>query len=171
MFSVLYAFMEAVEPVVAQLGSIYAYAGAALAMVCCGLGSAIAVSRAGSAVAGVAAEAPDRQNKAFLLQLLPATQGLYGLIIAFLMLMQMGAIGGNPVVLSNEQGMAYFVAAIPISIVGYVSAIYQGKAAISGINMVAKRADANAFGIPAAVETFAIFAFLISLFMVFGVAA
>ena len=66
-----------------QWGTIFAAAGAAMAAVMAGVGSALGVGLAGQASAGVVSEDPDRFGSCLLLQLLPGTQGIYGLLIAF----------------------------------------------------------------------------------------
>lgn len=60
---------------------------------------------------------------------------------------------------------------MPIAVVGLLSAIYQGKTAVSAIHMTAKQPDASAKGITMAamVETYAILALLISILLVFGI--
>ena len=59
-------------------------------------------------------------------------------------------------------------AGLMIGVGGLVSAIFQAKVAVSGINMLAKRADGfgNAMMLTLMVETYALFAFLVSLFIV-----
>ena len=68
-------------------GTVLAVAGAALAAIMSGIGSALGVGMAGRAAAGLTAEDPEKFGKALLLQLLPATQGIYGLLVAFLVLL------------------------------------------------------------------------------------
>ena len=63
-----------------SLGIFYAILGAALAAVFAGIGSAVGVGLAGQAAAGLTAEDPDKFSKALILELLPGTQGIYGLI-------------------------------------------------------------------------------------------
>ena len=65
-----------------------AIAGAAIAALFAGMGSAKGTSIAGQAAAGVVTEDPGKFGQLLVLQLLPGTQGLYGFIIAFLILFQ-----------------------------------------------------------------------------------
>ena len=51
-----------------------------------GAGSAIGVGIAGRAAAGVMTEDPSKFAKVLVMQLLPGTQGLYGLLIGFVTL-------------------------------------------------------------------------------------
>ena len=73
-----------------QLGIVYALLGAAVAVFLAGAGSALGVGIAGQAASGVMAEDPSKFAKVLILQLLPGTQGLYGLIIGFVTLSKIG---------------------------------------------------------------------------------
>ena len=99
--------------------------GAALAALLAGAGSAVGVGRAGEAAAGVVTEDPSKCSKVLILQLLPGTQGIYGLLIAFLCLSQVGIIGGSFVELSVAKGLLYFLACLPMAIVGYWLSLIQ----------------------------------------------
>ena len=65
-----------------QLGGVYALLGAAVAALLAGIGSAVGVAIAGQAAAGVVTEDPAKFSKVLILQLLPGTQGIYGLLVA-----------------------------------------------------------------------------------------
>ena len=69
-----------------ELGIFYAILGAALATLLAGAGSAMGVGIAGQAAAGVVTEDPGKFSKVLILQLLPGTQGIYGLLVAFITL-------------------------------------------------------------------------------------
>ena len=77
------------------MGAVYAVIGAALAATLAGIGSSYGVQAAGKAAAGVTSEKPELFSKLFILQLLPATQGIYGLISAIIILIKAGIIGGG----------------------------------------------------------------------------
>ena len=124
-----------------QLGMALALLGAALAALMAGIGSAIGVGMAGQAAAGVVTEDPGKFSKVLILQLLPGTQGIYGFLIAFLTLLQIGVIGGGDVQVSATKGLLYLLACLPIALVGLWSAIRQAKAAVSCIGLIAKRPD------------------------------
>ncbi len=149
-------------------GLVLALLGAGLAALLSGIGSAIGVGRAGQASAGIVAEQPERFGNCLVLQLLPGSQGIYGLIIAFFILMNTSILGDASIVLTNAQGLSMLVASLPIAFGGLFSAIQQSKVACSGINMLAKRPDGfgNAMMLTLMVETYALFAFLLSLLMV-----
>ena len=76
-------------------GIVWALLGAAISVALAGIGSAIGVGTAGRAAAGVVTEDPDKFAKVLLLQLLPGTQGIYGLLVAFLALSKVGILGGG----------------------------------------------------------------------------
>ncbi len=154
-----------------QLGLIIALLGGALATLLPGIGSATGVSRAGDAAAGVVTEDPKKFSKVLILQLLPGTQGIYGLLTTFMLLAQIGILGGTTPDLAT--GILYFIACLPITFVGYYSAIYQAKTAVSGIAIVAKKPDQQSKGmmLAAMVETYAIFAVLISILSILQIAA
>ena len=153
-----------------QWGTIFAAAGAAMAAVMAGVGSALGVGLAGQASAGVVSEDPDRFGSCLLLQLLPGTQGIYGLLIAFVIASKAGLLTGASA-LSATAGLNLFLAAIPIAFGGLLSAIAQGKVAVSGINLVAKKPEeqGKAMLMTVMVETYAVLALLISFLLVNGV--
>ena len=78
-----------------NLGIVLALTGAVLAALFAGIGSAIGVGIAGEAAAGVVTEDPNKFSKVLVLQLLPGTQGIYGLLIGFITLTQIGIMGGD----------------------------------------------------------------------------
>ena len=63
-----------------SLGIVLALVGAVLAALLGGIGSAIGVGMTGQAAAGVVSENPPLFGKVLILQLLPGTQGIYGLM-------------------------------------------------------------------------------------------
>ena len=145
-----------------NLGIVFALTGAALAALLAGIGSAIGVGIAGEAAAGVITEDPNKFSKVLVLQLLPGTQGIYGLLIGFITLTQIGIMGGDPNV-SVAKGLLYLAACLPMAFVGLWSAMKQGKASVASIGLVAKRPEqfGKAMIFPAMVETYAILALLI----------
>ena len=144
-------------------GNTLALLGAAIAALA-GIGSAMGVGIAGQAAAGVVAEDPKKFGKTIILQALPGTQGIYGLIIAFLIMVKIGLLGGAMVDLTIAQGAYFLAAGLPIGLVGIWSGIAQGKAAAAALQLTAKRPDQMVKGIiyTAMVETYAIFALLVS---------
>ena len=147
-----------------QLGIVYALLGAAVAVFLSGAGSALGVGIAGQAASGVVSEDPSKFAKVLILQLLPGTQGLYGLIIGFVTLSKIGLLGGGAAEISVTTGLLILAACLPIGIVGLISGRSQGKTAAASIGIIAKKPDqfGKAMLFPAMVETYAILALLIS---------
>ncbi len=147
-------------------GITIAVLGAAIATFLSGTGSAIGVAVAGRASAGVISEKPDLFGRTLILQALPGTQGIYGFLIAILILSKIGLLGGaGGADITLQQGWTLFAAGATIGVAGLTSAIYQGKAAAASILMTAKRPEMSARGmtITALVETYAILALLVSI--------
>lgn len=153
------------------LGVVLSFAGAALAAGLAGIGSAIGVSIAGQVAAGLITEEPEKFGQTLILQALPGTQGIYGLLVAFLVIFKIGAIGGTLQTVTSGQGMAILLACLPIALVGLYSAIYQGKAAAASIGIIARRPEELGKGIiyPAFVETYAVLALIASILLLQGV--
>lgn len=152
-------------------GMAIALLGAVLAAALAGIGSAKGVGIVGEAASGVVTEDPNKFGQVLLLQVLPGTQGLYGLLIAFLVLLKVGIVGGAAVDVSIAAGINIFLSCLPIAIVGLISAIAQGRAAAAGVNIVAKRPDQVSKGMTfaAMVETYAVLALLVSFLMLNGI--
>lgn len=151
-------------------GIVFALLGASLAALLSGMGSAKGVGIAGEAAAGVVTEDPGKFGKVLILQLLPGTQGIYGLLIAFITLTQVGVLGGSSD-FSTAKGLLYLSACLPMAIVGYYSAIAQAKASVASIGIIAKKPEqfGKAMIFPAMVETYAILALLISILAITGI--
>ena len=149
------------------LGMPLAVLGAALAALLAGIGSAIGVGMCGQAAAGVVTEDPGKFGKVLILQLLPGTQGIYGLLIAFMTLSNIGVLG-TPKEVTFAQGRMYLFAGILMGVAGLISAKWQARASVSGISLLAKRPDqfGKAMIFPAMVETYAVLALLVSLLCV-----
>ena len=151
-------------------GNNIAIIGAAVAAIFSGMGSAKGVGIVGQASAGLLTEDPSKFGKALLLQALPGTQGIYGFLVAVLVMVKIGLLGGGAADLTEAQGWAYFFATLPMAVVGLTSGIAQGLTAASAIHMTAKQPDASGKGITmtAMVETYAILALLTSILLIFS---
>lgn len=149
-------------------GIVFALLGVAVAVILAGMGSAYGVGVAGQAAAGVVTEDPDKFAKVLLLQLLPGTQGIYGLLVGFITLSKIGLLGGGMLDLTPKQGLLVLAACLPIGIVGLISGKYQGMTSAAAIGIVAKKPEqfGKAMLFPAMVETYAILALLISILSV-----
>ena len=121
----------------------------------------------GEAATGVISEAPENFSKCLILQVLPGTQGLYGLVVWFFALFTMGAFSGGIVPLTVTQGATIFAACLPIALGGWLSAIFQGRVAAASINVVAKKPDDWSKGIILCgiVEFYAILSLLASVLL------
>lgn len=148
-------------------GQNLALLGAFLAVGLAGWGSAKAVANVGQAATGLLTEEPSLFGKLLLLVALPGTQGIYGLITAFLIMVKIGIIG-TAMELTVSQGAYMLMASLPIALVGHFSALHQGKVAVAGVSLLAKQKDeiGKAITSAALVETYAIFALLISLLLI-----
>ncbi len=146
--------------------------GLALCALICGVGSGLGLKATGKASAGVLAEDPSKFSKVILLTLLPATQGLYGFVIAII-----GA-GYLPTAqnLANmnvseaqvlAQGWNVFWACVPMMLGGAVSAYLQGRTAASTIIAVGKKSEiaSKAFLFPAMIEFYALLGLVVSIIM------
>ncbi|WP_027868416.1 V-type ATP synthase subunit K [Eubacterium sp. AB3007] len=149
-------------------GNALALLGAAIASLA-GIGSGLGVGIAGQAAAGVLAEDPKKFGRTLLMQALPGTQGIYGLLMTFLIFVRVGFFSGN-MDLDITTGWWVLASGIPVGLIGIWSGIGQGKAAAAGIMLMGKRPDQMAKGIiyAAMVETYAIFGLLISILILFN---
>ena len=150
-----------------------AFGGLAMAMLGAGLavglscvGSAKGTGIAGEAGTGLLCEDPSKSGKVMVLQLLPGTQGLYGMVVWFFALTKMGLLGGT-IPATIQDGMQIFVACMPMALGGLLSAIAQGRVAAGSINILAKKPDDWSKGLILCgiVEFYAILSLLASMLM------
>ena len=148
-------------------GLAIALLGAGLAVGLSCAGSAMGTGIAGEAGTGLLAEDPSKSGKVMVLQLLPGTQGLYGLVVWFFALIQMGMMDGSAANLSLVEGFQYFAACMPMALGGLLSAIAQGRVAAGSINILAKKPDDWSKGMVLCitVEFYAILSLLASMLM------
>ena len=143
-------------------GIVFAALGMATATICGGIGSTIGVGLTSEAAAGLTAEQPEKFGQALILELLSATQGLYGFVISFMIFFQMS---GD---ISFDRGLYLFIAALPIAVTAIAGGIYQGRAACAAMQILAKKPEHVTKGIiyVAMMETYAILGFVISFLLV-----
>ena len=151
----------------AHVGTAIAFFGASLAVALCCAGSGKGLGLVGEAASGVLSEDPGKFSQCLILQIIPGTQGLYGLVIWFFAMMKMGFFDSGIPVLSIESGFAYFAACMPIAIGGLITAIAQGRTAASAVSLIAKRPEEMSKGLIMAimVEFYAILCLLASFLM------
>ena len=154
-----------------NFGLALAISGAAFSALFAGIGSAKGVGLVGEAAAGLVSQEPDKFSKALILQLLPGTQGLYGLLVAVLLLSNIGVLGGELKEISIGQGLMYFSACLPMAFGGLLSGIAQGRAATAGVGIIARKPEESGKAIimAAMVETYAILALLISILIIYNI--
>ena len=143
-------------------GLVFAALGMATATICGGIGSTIGVGMTSQAAAGLISEQPEKFGQALILELLSATQGLYGFVISFMIYLQ---ITGD---ISFQKGLFLFVAALPISITAIANGVWQGRGASAAMQILAKKPEHTTKGIifVAMMETYAILGFVISFLLV-----
>jgi V/A-type H+-transporting ATPase subunit K len=151
---------------------VYALIGAAAAVILTGIGSAIGIGYTASASAGVMTEDPRNFGKYLILVALPGTQGIYGFVAAFLVIMQLGLtdVAKAATVIQGitpGQGLQVLYACLPIAFAGLFSAIHQGKVCTAGVALTAKQpaesGKALVFGV--FVEFYAVLGLIITIFL------
>ena len=127
--------------------------GLAICMILCGAGSAIGLYKTGSAAAGVLAEDGKKFSKVIVLALLPATQGIYGFVLA---VMKLGSV---------DAGWGLFMAMLAMGFNGLISAYLQGKTAAACIYAVGKNAAGSGKYVlfPAMIEFYAILSLVLGI--------
>jgi len=143
---------------VITIGMALAALAAGISIGMAGLSSSIGVGLAGVAGAGAVAENPKQFRTALVLQSLPQTQAVYGLLGGILIMLSVGMFSSPLNDVSLMTGVAVLGVALAIGITSF-SAVSQGAIATAGISASAKQPEA--FGkfvvLSAMAETFAIF--------------
>lgn len=154
-----------------SIGLIYVIAGAALAVIMSGIGSIIGVGRAGQVGAGVISQEPEKFGKILLLEALPGTQGIYGFLGAIMAVQKVGLLGGKLTMIDPGVGLQLLIACLPIAFTGLISAIFQGKVCMSGMNVVVKQPSeaGKAVILAAMVETYAVLGLLTTILLINGI--
>lgn len=147
-------------------GMVFAVLGAAVATFGGGYGSSIGVGIAGEVGNAVLTEDSKKFGSVLVLQALPMTQGIYGLLYAFMVLGRVDALK----VVSPESftlGLGILFASLPVAISGFISGVWQGKVSAAGMQLIARRPKqmGQAIILPAMVETFAVFGLLASILL------
>ena len=150
-------------------GMALALVGAGLAAAMAGIGSAIGIGIAGRSATGVLSEKPERYGQMFIMVVLPGTQGFYGFLAAFLVMLKMNFFAaGGALPITVTLGWQILAACLPIAFAGLMSAIHQGKVCAGGILMAAKRPE-MAFKASVVyavmVEVYAVLGLLVTMFI------
>lgn len=153
-----------------NLGMVFALLGVAFAVVLSGMGSSKGVGMASEAASAVVADDPSKFGKLLVLQLLPGTQGLYGLIVGVMVLLNIGILGGE-VITDWVIGLEFLMACLPIGLAGYFSAKAQGRVCTTGVNLTAKRPEESSKAIVSAslIELYALLGFIVSFLTVINI--
>ena len=152
------------------LGTALAAIGAGVAVGFAGLGSGLGQGIAAAGSVGAVAEDPDMFARGIIFSALPETQAIYGFLIAILLLVFSGLLGGGKP-LDVTAGLVAVGAGAAIGFAGLGSGMGQGKTSASSVGAVVEDPDMFARGVifSALSETQAIYGFLIAiLLMVFG---
>lgn len=148
-------------------GTAVALLGAALAVGLPCSGSATGVGTVGRAGAGAVSVDPGKFSRALVLQILPGTQGLYGLVIWFFALMKLGFFSGGLAQLTMDMGLKFFGACMPVALGGLIFGMVQGRLCAGGLSLVARKPNELSKSIILAImmEFYAILALLASFLM------
>ena len=150
-------------------GQTLAFLGIFLAIAFCCLGSAKGIGMVGEAGAGLMTEDPSRFPQILILEIIPSTNGVYGFVAGMLVITKLNLFGGNEIVqLTVSQGALTLMACLPITVIGYLAAIFQARIAAGVVSVIAKRPGELGKGILIAVmvEFFTIIGLLISIMMI-----
>ncbi len=130
-----------------------------------GIGQGIAAS----AGVGATSEKPDMFGKGMVFSVLPETQAIYGLLIAILLMVGTGLLGGVSELLELTAGLAAVGAGIAVGFAGF-SGIGQGIAASAGVGATSEKTDMFGKGMVFSVlpETQAIYGLLIAILLMVG---
>lgn len=148
----------------------WALFGAGVAAILAGIGSAIGITAAAQTASGILSEDDTKFGQLLPLAAMPGTQGIYGFIVAVLVMVFFNLLGGRTD-LPLTAGVAIFFACLPTGFLGLVTAIYQGRTAAGAAGIVAAGKRAPALVFPALVETYAIFALIVTILMLIGLQA
>jgi len=151
------------------MGMVYAMMGAATAVILSGIGSSLGIKYTASASSGVMREDPRNFGKYLILTALPGTQGIYGFVAAFLIIMKIGpvVVSGKIDTVTASLGLQLFFASLPIAVNGLISAIAQGKVCTAGVGLTAQHPDQSGKALVLAVfvEFYAVLGLIITIFL------
>ncbi|MCE5190548.1 MAG: V-type ATP synthase subunit K [Actinomycetia bacterium] len=147
-------------------GADWALLGGGLAAILGGIGSAIGITIASSAVSGIVAEDSEKFGKLLPIAAMPGTQGIYGFIAAVLVIIFFNFLQGD-IAIPAAIGFKIFLACLPVAFLCLVSAIYQGLSGAAAAGIVARRSEdsGKALILPALVETYAVLSLIVTILM------
>ena len=122
------------------LGTALAAIGAGVAIGFAGLGSGLGQGMAAAGSVGAVAEDNDMFARGIIFSALPETQAIYGFLIAILLLVFSGLLGGGEG-LSTEAGVVAIGVGAAIGFAGLGSGMGQGIAASSSVGAIVEDND------------------------------
>lgn len=146
-------------------GVVLAVLGMALVVIIPNIGSGKGVGMVGEAVSGLLIDESEKFGKSLLLQMMPASQGLYGFVIAIM------TLGRLTPTMPLQEGMFILMACLPMAIVGYPTAIAQARVAVNGVQVLSRNENEMTKNIIycVMVETYALLAFVSSIIILSAV--
>jgi V/A-type H+-transporting ATPase subunit K len=155
-----------------MLGFMFVLFGAALAAGLAGTGSAVGCGIVGMAASGVVSEDPNKFGRLLLLQALPGTQGIYGMVALFMIINKVVGWGMPLDQIPVRTGLEILAAALPVGLTGLTSGIYQGKVCAAACSLTAKRPNEVGKGLVfgVVIETYAVLGLLATLLLLARVA-
>ncbi|MEM1312495.1 MAG: V-type ATP synthase subunit K [Patescibacteria group bacterium] len=152
-----------------SLSVVFALFGLAISVGFGAIGSALGVGSVASIGAGLLSKEPQKFPQVLALAALPSTQALYGLLFGFIILTRIGLLGGTAQTFDDATGLAILASSIPVGVACLISGAAQGKAAASGMKILAEKPQnlSQAIVLAALIESFAVFGLVISLLLIF----
>jgi len=156
------------EEITTNWGPALAVLGAFFAAALGGIGSTLGTQTVGKAAAGVVAEKPETFGRFVVLSALPGSQGIYGLIGAFMVINKFKIAE-----LSLGEGTQVLLACLILGVTALLSGIFQGKVAAAGANIIAKNPanGGQAIILAVMVETFAILGLLATILLLLDISS
>jgi V/A-type H+-transporting ATPase subunit K len=153
-----------------EMGLALTLAGVAFVAILSAIGSAAGIAIAAEVVGGVLSEDPDKFGKLIVILALPGTQGFYGFLTGFYVMMKVGFLGQVAKV-SVPAGIALLSLCVGVGLVEMISAYWQGRASMAAALLVAKKPEetGKAIILPAMVETYAVLGLLIGILVITGI--
>jgi V/A-type H+-transporting ATPase subunit K len=136
--------------------------GIGISILLTGFGSAKGGTMIGQAAVALISEQPEKFGQSLVLQMMSASQGLYGFIVGFLIFMNINDS------LTFTVALRCLGAGSLMGLTGYLTAIKQSTLATAGMQILAKKPEHSTKGVlySAMIETYAIFAFVISILII-----
>jgi len=151
-------------------GLMLAVLSAVLVVIISGIGSSWGVGWCGEISSGLVAEDPEKFGKTLLLQVIPGTQGIYGFLMAFWVMLKINLLGGV-VPVSTEAGLMILLICLTMGGTCVASGFFQVKTVVAGLALVGRRPEEAGKGLvfAAMVETYQLLALLTAILLINGI--